>query len=88
MDKYLLVPSDERYQKTPLEWMEFCYVRFMKNLGWNDIRDQNLHEEFLEEKKKAAGERLELNLQDMRRQGYTDEALDEITKVLLEELSK
>ncbi len=45
-----LTPFDERYLKVPYEFMEYSFLRYMKNHSYETIRDFNV-KNIVEEKK-------------------------------------
>lgn len=84
MDRYQLLPFDDRYRDTPYEWMEHSYIRFMENRDWNEIRDSYLIARYEEDKKARVESDLQESLPDLKRSGYTEEDISEIMDVLKE----
>jgi hypothetical protein len=56
MEKYVLTPFDERYLKTPFEWMEFMYTRFWENLDYGDLKNVYLRDKFKKERDRETDE--------------------------------
>jgi hypothetical protein len=61
LDRFSLTPFDERYMKVPFEFMEFSYIRFMENYGYEELRDAYLLHKKEEKKKMKAKEDLEVS---------------------------
>lgn len=64
--------------------MEFCYVRFMETRDWDDVRDAYQYQKRDEEKKKRVDDEV---VPALKEGGYSEEALDEISRIMKESSS-
>lgn len=64
--------------------MEFNYIRYMENLGWDDMREQNLMARYEEDKKRRVEEGISPHLAELKENGWTDEQLAEVVGALKE----
>lgn len=77
LDRFSLTPFDERYMKVPFEFMEYSYIRFMNNYGYDEIRDAYLIHKKEEKEKEKAKEDLEAN-REVLEDSYGPDGAEEI----------
>jgi hypothetical protein len=69
-----LTPFDDRYLSVPYEWMEFEFLRYMNNPGYDVIRDLYLKSKYKSDQEKEYEEELE-DQRDLIEGTYTKEQI-------------
>lgn len=75
MSTYLLTPFDDRYLRTPFEWMEFMFLNFMNSPPYETIRSIYQRNKFESKKLDESGAK-----EQLADGGYSDEDTEKIMK--------
>ena len=51
IDNFKVLPTDERYLSMPFEWLEYLFLNYINNYGYDDRRDFYLKELYKSEQR-------------------------------------